>query len=273
MDDEIPPEKTPEILPLSALFTPQSLIAGSLLVALLFVFALFLLNKRRSKTKGNTSFLSTAILSQLVYGQSLPTQASMQTNSGVATLSSKRSIRVVDVPGHARLRDQFQEYMPETKAIGFVVDANNVSRNAPAVAEHLHHILHVLTSLPPSQHPPSLIILAHKADLFKTSSSSGTSPTTLAVNRVKAILERELEKRRASQSGGVNVEGLGEEGERTDLGGLECGEKEGSTFKFGDWEGGEITFIGTSIVSNSSSGEKGAPTNLEPLWQCLEEFM
>ena len=59
----------------------------------------------------------------------------MQTNSGVAPLSSKRSIRVVDVPGHARLRDQFQEYMPETKVIGFIVDANNVSRNAPAVAE------------------------------------------------------------------------------------------------------------------------------------------
>ena len=138
---------------------------------------------------------------------------------------------------------------------------------------HLHHILHALTSLPPSQHPPALVILAHKADLFKASSASGTSSSTLAVNRVKAILERELEKRRASQSGGVNVEGLGEEGERTDMGGLECGEKEGSTFKFDEWEGGEITFIGTSVVSNFAGDEKGATAGLEPLWQCLEEFM
>ena len=57
------------------------------------------------------------------------------------------------------------------------------------------------------------------------------------------------------------------------MGGLECGEKEGSTFKFDEWEGGEITFIGTSVVSNFAGDEKGATAGLEPLWQCLEEFM
>jgi len=106
--------------------------------------------------------------------------------------------------------------------------------------------LHALTSLPPSQSQPSLLILAHKSDLLKTGSSSHTNAATLAVNRVKTILERELEKRRLSQRGGINIEGLGEEGERSDMGGLECGEKEGSIFKFDDWEGGDVTFLGTS---------------------------
>lgn len=132
--------------------------------------------------------------------------------------------------------------------------------------------MHALTSLPPSHSQPSLLILAHKSDLLKTGSSSHTNPATLATNRVKTILERELEKRRLSQSGGVSIEGLGEEGERSDMGGLECGEKEGSTFKFDDWEGGDVVFLGTSAVSNASqSDEKSVGDNgLGPLLEWIE---
>ena len=81
-----------------------------------------------------------------------------------------------------------------------------------------------------------------------------------------------MEKRRASQSGGVNIEGLGEEGERSDMGGLECGEKEGSTFKFDEWEGGEISFLGTSIVSGSAE-KGGQETSLQSLWEWLQDSM
>ena len=132
--------------------------------------------------------------------------------------------------------------------------------------------MHALTSLPPSQSQPSLLILAHKSDLLKTGSSSHSSSATLAANRVKTILERELEKRRLSQRGGINIEGLGEEGERSDMGGLECGEKEGSTFKFDDWEGGDVVFLGTSAVLNASqSDEKTAGENsLSALQEWLE---
>lgn len=132
--------------------------------------------------------------------------------------------------------------------------------------------MHALTSLPPSQPQPSLLILAHKSDLLKTVSSSHTNSATVAANRVKTILERELEKRRVSQSGGINIEGLGEEGERSDMGGLECGEKEGSTFKFDDWEGGDVVFLGTSAVPNASqSDEKPAgESGLAPLQEWIE---
>jgi len=118
---------------------------------------------------------------------------------------------------------------------------------------------------------PSLLILAHKSDLLKTGSSSHTNAATLSVNRVKSILERELEKRRLSQSGGINIEGLGEEGERSDMGGLECGEKEGSTFKFDDWEGGEVVFFSTSAVPNVlQSDEKTVVENgLGPLQEWI----
>uniref|UniRef100_A0A8H7Y2X6 Signal recognition particle receptor subunit beta n=2 Tax=Psilocybe cubensis TaxID=181762 RepID=A0A8H7Y2X6_PSICU len=269
----------PEVVPLSTTITPTSLAIASLIVALVIVAAIFFLTKKSSKSRGNTFLLvgppdagKTSILSQLAYSQTLPTQTSMQINSAGVTLSQSKSIRVVDVPGHARLRNQFEEYLPETKVVGFVVDASTISRNAPAVAEHLHHILHALTSFPPSQQPPLLVILAHKADLFKSTSSSNANTSTLAINRVKAILERELEKRRASQSGGVNVEGLGEEGERADMGGLECGEKEGSAFKFDEWEGGDVVFLGTSIVS-SSSEKVASEGSLETLWEFLADNM
>ena len=99
--------------------------------------------------------------------------------------------------------------------------------------------------------------------------------SALAINRVKTVLERELEKRRVSQSGGINVEGLGEEGERSDMGGLECGEKEGSSFKFDEWEGGEISFLGTSVAAISSgSDEKSPPDNgLDSMRSWLEQNM
>lgn len=50
-------------------------------------------------------------------------------------LSAKKTIRVVDVPGHPRVRDQFREHLDDTKAITFVVDSSMISRNGPAVAE------------------------------------------------------------------------------------------------------------------------------------------
>lgn len=211
-----------------------------------------------------------------MYGQTLPTHTSLQINSSVCTLpSSRKTLRVIDVPGHPRVRDQFQEHLPASKAVIFVVDANTLSRAGPAVAEyeprarlcinclthfvrHLHHILHALTSLPPSQELPRLLILAHKTDLLKSGSSAATTSSTLAINRVKSILERELEKRRASQSGGVGVEGLGAEGERSDMGGLECSGP-GGVFKFAQWDGGDIEFIGTFVkVGLEADDEKGS---------------
>lgn len=133
--------------------------------------------------------------------------------------------------------------MSDAKAVAFVVDASTVSRNGAAVAEHLHHVLHTLTSLPPSQAPPAFAILAHKCDMLKASTNATSEQ--LAINRVRTILERELDKRKASHAGGVGVESLGGEGEEgTELGGLECS---GSEFKFAEWEGGEVTFVGTSV--------------------------
>lgn len=92
---------------------------------------------------------------------------------------------------------------------------------------------------------------------MKMGTSSG-SPTDIAVLRVRTILERELEKRREAQSSGIGIEGLGAEGERSDMGGLDCSGP-GGIFKFANWEGGEIDFAGTWVnVGELKDEEKGA---------------
>ncbi|KAG6812392.1 hypothetical protein H0H92_003073 [Tricholoma furcatifolium] len=256
----------------------QNIALLSLLLALVAIAVWLLLEfvKRRSKSKGDALLLvgppdagKTAILSTLVYGQALQSHTSLQTNSCVVN-----NIRVVDIPGHPRIRDQFREHLNDAKAIAFVVDASTVSRNAAAVAEHLHIVLNTLTSLPPSHTLPSLLILAHKCDLLNTGSQANSSASSLAINRVKSVLERELEKRRLSQTG-VNVEGLGAEDEKSEMGGLDCTGPPGSPFKFADWEGGEIAFVASSakVAKQSEDPEKTSEDGLASLGEWIDENM
>jgi signal recognition particle receptor subunit beta len=59
----------------------------------------------------------------------------LQTNSAVVRFSGAKALRIVDVPGHLRIRDQFREYISDAKAVGFVVDSSTISRNGASVAE------------------------------------------------------------------------------------------------------------------------------------------
>ena len=124
-------------------------------------------------------------------------------------------------------------------------------RYAHVSNRHLHHILNAITSLPPSHAAPSVLVLAHKADLLKP--ASGQTSAQLAISRVRTVLERELERRRNAQAGAVNMdslpggedEGEGEGG--VGMGGLECSGPSGGVFKFAEWEGGEIAFEGSWV--------------------------
>ncbi|KAL4067898.1 signal recognition particle receptor beta subunit-domain-containing protein [Scleroderma yunnanense] len=245
-------EFTSEVVPFIGSLSTQSIALVSF-VAAVFLFLVLTLMRRRSTSRGNSLLLvgppdsgKTAIFSTLSYNQTLPSHMSLQTNSTVVALSGSKILRVVDVPGHPRIRDQFRDHLGVAKAIVFVVDASTISRNGHAVAEHLHQVLHAITSLPPSHPTPPLVILAHKTDLLKTSAST-SSAADIAISRVRTILERELEKRRASQASGVGIESLGAEGEITEMGGLDCVGPAGVAFKFSEWEGGEVDFAATWV--------------------------
>ncbi|KAG8733409.1 hypothetical protein FRC12_018894, partial [Ceratobasidium sp. 428] len=177
----------------------------------------------------------TAIHTSLAFGHALPSHTSIQANETLYTTPTGHALRLVDVPGHPRLREQFTDHLADAAGIVFVVDAATVSRNGSAVAEHLHLVLRALATLPASQQTPPLLIQAHKSDLVQKQQQQ----QSVAIQRVTAVLERELEKRRAAQTGGVGVEGLGEANEEADSNGLDC---TGGVFKFSEWEGGEVEF-------------------------------
>ncbi|KAI6132126.1 hypothetical protein EDD16DRAFT_1534706 [Pisolithus croceorrhizus] len=265
---------TPEILPFVGSLSTRNLALLSVAAALgllmqaklpYFLPSVPSYPSRLSTTDG--------IEDQLVYNQALPSHTSLQINSAHVVLPPSKTLRIVDVPGHPRIRDQFREHLRSAKAIVFVVDASTVSRNAPAVAEHMHHVFHAITSLPPSQPTPKVLVLAHKTNLVKTGVSS-SSVTEVAIARVRTVLERELEKRKASQAGGVGVESMDAESE-SELGGLECGGTAGSAFKFSEWDGGEVDFIGTWIeVGEEKYGEeKGDQDGLRGLKDWLEQLL
>ncbi|KAG2756068.1 P-loop containing nucleoside triphosphate hydrolase protein [Suillus brevipes Sb2] len=235
---------TPDVVPFINGLSSESLLLLSLaLVAGLLIVITF--SRRKSRSRGTALLLvgpsdagKTALLSTLAFTGTLPSHTSLQVNTSIMPLPQGGIVAVIDIPGHPRIRDQFQEHLVNTRAVAFVVDASTISRNGSTVAEHLHHVLHAITSLPPSHLAPALLIIANKCDLMKTATSSG-SPTDVAISRVRTILERELEN-------GMGVEGLGAEGERSDMGGLDCSNS-GGVFKFADWEGGEVDFAGTWV--------------------------
>ncbi|KAF9246171.1 signal recognition particle receptor beta subunit-domain-containing protein [Melanogaster broomeanus] len=269
---------TPEVAPLIGSLSAQNLALLSLAVTVL-LFVVLSFTRRKSKFRGNALLLvgppdsgKTAIMSNLAFNQTLPSHTSLQTNSTQVVLSPTQTLRVIDVPGHPRIRDQFREHLADAKAIAFVVDSSTISRNAPVVAEHLHHVLHAITSLPPTQPTPALLILAHKIDVLRSGASSN-SATEVAISRVRTILERELEKRRTSQLGGVGMESLGGEGEGSEIGGLECSGAAGGAFKFSEWEG-EVDFAATWVkVGETKDYEKSlGEDGLEGLKEWLDQL-
>ncbi|EEB92372.1 hypothetical protein MPER_09129 [Moniliophthora perniciosa FA553] len=238
-------------------------VPASLLVALIAIVAVVFLSKRSSSSRGNLLLLvgapdsgKTALLSELAYGQTVPTHTSLQTNASL-----------LRIPGKKQIRDQFKEFLGDAKAVVFVVDANTVSRNGALVAEHLHSIFKALLSLPPSHKLPPVLILAHKTDLLKSSATADR--TSLPIDRVQKVLQRELEKRRIAQSGGMGVETMGSEDEKSEISGLEC-TSQGDIFQFESWEGGDVMFLGSSIRQQES--EKGA-AGLQTFQEWLEGNM
>ena len=79
------------------------------------------------------------LYSQLVYERVLASHTSLQTIASFISLPSSekqpRTVRLLDIPGHPRIRDQFRDHVVEAKAVVFVVDASTIARNGAAVAE------------------------------------------------------------------------------------------------------------------------------------------
>lgn len=102
-----------------------------------------------------------------------------------------------------------------------------------------------------------LLVLGHKADMLPK--TFGAVNAQAAVQRVRTILERELERRRrgaASGAGGMAALGEEEGGGENGVGaGLDITGDEKEAFTLEKWEGGEVDVRATWVnVKRSSDG-------------------
>lgn len=107
-----------------------------------------------------------------------------------------------------------------------------------------------------------LLVLGHKADLLPK--PFGGVNAQAAVQRVRTILERELERRRRGAGSGAGAGGMAELGEEEGGGGgsgsgvgagLDITGDEKEAFTFEKWEGGEVDVRATWVdVKRSNDG-------------------
>ncbi|EJU05332.1 P-loop containing nucleoside triphosphate hydrolase protein [Dacryopinax primogenitus] len=251
-----------------------TLLAALFGLLLAIVVTLFLVNRKSQKNKIRNVLLvgplesgKTALFANMVYEQHLPSHTSLQPNIGLLQ-QDKKTFRLIDIPGHPRIRSRFREHLATVDGLVFTVDANTVARNGVAVAEHLHL---VLSAVQPLSRSPRLLLLATHADLVEHGSHPAVEPVLHPARiRVVSVLEREVEKRRlagANQKLGGAMEALGAvagggkqglfgsssaggtgEGEEIPDGTLEVGRD--GVWRFGDeWE------IGVSSVGSGDRTE------------------
>ncbi|EDW73297.1 uncharacterized protein Dwil_GK17473 [Drosophila willistoni] len=167
---------------------------GPILIALLLGFiavAIFVILRRRSA--GRRDFLLTglsesgksAVFMQIVHGKLPETFTSIKENVGDYH-AGHLSARLVDIPGHYRVRDKcFELYKRKAKGIIFVIDSVTVQKDIRDVADFLYTILSDSAT-----QPCSVLVLCNKQD--QTTAKSAVV--------IKSLLEKELHTVRDTRS-------------------------------------------------------------------------
>ncbi|EDV94300.1 signal recognition particle receptor subunit beta [Drosophila grimshawi] len=165
-------------------------IVAALLLGFIVV-ALYVILRRRSV--GRRDFLLTglceagksAIFMQLVHDKLPDTFTSSKENVG-EYVSGHMSGRLVDIPGHYRVRDKcFDLYKRNAKGIIYVVDSVTAQKDIRDVADSLYTILSDSAT-----QPCSVLVLCNKQD----------QTTAKSAQVIKTLLEKELNTVRDTRS-------------------------------------------------------------------------
>ncbi|KAL5290755.1 SRPRB family protein [Megaselia abdita] len=212
----------------------------ALLVGLIVIVIFFFLKKRAFPRKyflltGLCDSGKTLIFSQFLYSKNAETFTSIAENLGVHEFDNK-SVRVVDIPGHERLREKFfDQYKNSAKGVVFVVDSVTLQKDIKDVADYLYTVL-----IDSAISPCDILILCNKQDETLAKGASA----------IKTLLEKEINlvrKTRSSQLQSIdNSERksvfLGREGQDFDFSHLRqnvqvlgCSAKENDLKSLADW--------------------------------------
>jgi len=166
----------------------------------------FLMNqggRKRRRFRGDAVFLvgpcdsgKTAMMMQLRDDEPhiRPTHSSMSYNESTFSLAGMhgRAVRMIDFPGHARLRPQLFDMIEDCAALVFVIDSSSFAANARDIASFL---LDLLTSEKMLKHCTRMLILCNKTDAL-SDELAGISPKVM----VKKRLETEIEALRLARA-------------------------------------------------------------------------
>ncbi|KAL2343511.1 hypothetical protein Fmac_004796 [Flemingia macrophylla] len=180
----------------------DQLYAAAAAIAIFTTLLLLLSLKLFKRAKSNTVVLTrlsgsgkTVIFYQLRDGSTHQgTVTSMEPNEDTFILHSEKtgkgkikSVHVVDVPGHSRLRPKLDEYLPQAAGIVFVVDALDFLPNCRSASEYLYDLL-TKGSVVKKKIP--VLILCNKTDKV----------TAHTKEFIRRQIEKEIDKLRASRS-------------------------------------------------------------------------
>jgi len=166
----------------------------ALAVVLLSILLLIVINRRRNLRKtiliiGLCDSGKTLLFSQLIHKRHVDTHTSIKENSGTyQTKNGKKILRVVDLPGHERLRSRFVDYFRSSvRGIIFLVDSMTFQSQLKDVAGYLYSLLseQIIT-----HNCPALLVACNKQDNALAKSAS----------LIKSQLEKEMNTLRVTRS-------------------------------------------------------------------------
>lgn len=125
----------------------------------------------------------------------LTTVASMQPNESEVALSSHGNsnanatshVRVVDIPGHPRLKGLFDSYVNRARGIVFVIDSVNFKPKNSEAAEHLYDVL---------VHP---VVAGRRLPILIACNKVDEGPRAHTVDFIRKRLEKEMDELRGTR--------------------------------------------------------------------------
>lgn len=160
---------------------------------IVITLVLIVLYKRRKSSRqgilltGICDSGKTLLFSQLIHNKHIQTHTSIKENISNYIVNGE-ALRVIDIPGHERLRDRFfSQYKDIAKGIVFVVDSNTITQDIRDAAEFLYNIIADPVIV---KNKPNILILCNKQDF--TFAKGGSA--------VKSIFEKELNTLRTTKS-------------------------------------------------------------------------
>ncbi|KAK5645382.1 hypothetical protein RI129_006682 [Pyrocoelia pectoralis] len=175
----------------------------------------------------------TLAFSQLVHGKYVSTQTSMKANVGDYVVKNG-SVRIIDIPGHERLRDRFlDQYKTTARGVIYMLDSATVQKDVRDTAEYLYNILSECVTL----NILSVLIICNKQDLDLSKTST----------IIKTMLEKELNAVRLTKAS--QLESVDPKGQKTKF----LGSK-GGDFQFSQLPC-DVQFVEASISPDRTNTE------------------